>query len=91
MTETAQTRIDLTGKRCVLVTAALSEAIASLPRGTLIEAISDDPVAHILVKRWCKDTGNELVTAEKQGNVWHLFIRKSSGLDNCKSIIGDEP
>lgn len=79
MTETAQTRVDLIGKRCALVTAALAEAIASLPSGALIEAVSDDPVAHILVKRWCKDTGNELVAAEKQDNRWHLVIRKGAG------------
>ncbi|MFN4179295.1 MAG: sulfurtransferase TusA family protein [Armatimonadota bacterium] len=79
MTETTRNQIDLTGKRCALVTAALAEAIASLPPGALIEAISDDPVAHILVKRWCKDTGNELVAAEKQGNGWHLVIRKDAG------------
>lgn len=71
-------RIDLTGKRCVLVTAALAEAIASLPDGSTIEAFSDDPVAHILVKRWCKDTGNELVVAEKQDSGWRLVIRKGS-------------
>ncbi len=71
-------RIDLTGKRCVLVTAALAEAIASLPPSATLEAFSDDPVAHILVKRWCKDTGNELIVAEKQGNGWLLIIRKGS-------------
>ena len=71
-------RIDLTGKRCVLVTASLAEAVASLPPGATVEAFSDDPVAHILVKRWCKDTGNELVTAEKQGSGWRLVIRKGN-------------
>ncbi|MEZ8221004.1 TusA-related sulfurtransferase [Candidatus Fervidibacteria bacterium JGI MDM2 JNZ-1-D12] len=71
-------QIDLSGKRCVLVTASLAEAIAPLPSGSTIEAFSDDPVAHILVKRWCKDTGNELVVAEKQSNGWRLVIRKGN-------------
>ncbi|MCS7185549.1 MAG: sulfurtransferase TusA family protein [Armatimonadetes bacterium] len=69
-------RIDLTGKRCVLVTAALAEALASVPSGETVEAFSDDPVAHILVRRWCKDTGNDLVIAEKQNSGWRLLIRK---------------
>jgi len=78
MTEATEQRIDLTGKRCVLVTAALTEAVATLKPGETIEAYSDDPVAHILVKRWCKDTGNELVSAEKEGNGWRLVIRKGN-------------
>ena len=78
MAEAIEQRIDLTGKRCVLVTAALAEAIAALKPGETIEAYSDDPVAHILVKRWCKDTGNELVSAEKEGSGWRLVIRKGN-------------
>jgi TusA-related sulfurtransferase len=78
MAEAIEQRIDLTGKRCVLVTAALAEAIATLKPGETIEAYSDDPVAHILVKRWCKDTGNELVSAEKEGSGWRLVIRKGN-------------
>lgn len=77
-------RIDLTGKRCLLVTAALAEAIAGLKPGETIEAYSDDPVAHILVKRWCKDTGNELVSAEKEGNGWRLVICKGVSKDTCQ-------
>ncbi len=78
MSEATEQRIDLTGKRCVLVTAALAEAVATLKPGETIEAYSDDPVAHILVKRWCKDTGNELLSAEKEGNGWRLVIRKGN-------------
>jgi TusA-related sulfurtransferase len=78
MAEATEQRIDLTGKRCVLVTAALAEAVATLKPGETIEAYSDDPVAHILVKRWCKDTGNELLSAEKEGNSWRLVIRKGN-------------
>jgi TusA-related sulfurtransferase len=78
MAESTEQRIDLTGKRCVLVTAALAEAVATLKPGETIEAYSDDPVAHILVKRWCKDTGNELLSAEKEGNGWRLVIRKGN-------------
>jgi len=71
-------KIDLTGKRCALVTASLAEAIAPLPSGATVEVFSDDPVAHILVKRWCKDTGNELLSADKQGNGWRLVVCKRS-------------
>jgi Predicted redox protein, regulator of disulfide bond formation len=78
MAEATEKRIDLTGKRCVLVTAALAEAVATLKPDETIEAYSDDPVAHILVKRWCKDTGNELLSAEKEGNGWRLVIRKGN-------------
>ncbi len=78
MPEIAEQRIDLSGKRCALVTMALAEAISGLEPGGLVEAYSDDPVAHILIKRWCKDTGNELVSAEKEGNGWRLVIRKGS-------------
>jgi TusA-related sulfurtransferase len=78
MAEATEQRIDLTGKRCVLVTAALAEAVATLKPGETIEAYSDDPVAHILVKRWCKDTGNELLSAEKEDNGWRLVIRKGN-------------
>jgi TusA-related sulfurtransferase len=78
MAEATEQRIDLTGKRCVLVTAALAEAVATLKPGETIEAYSDDPVAHILVKRWCKDTGNELLSAEKECNGWRLVIRKGN-------------
>lgn len=78
MSEGVAQKLDLTGKRCVLVTASLAEAVTNLSEGELIEAFSDDPVAHILVKRWCKDTGNELILAEKQGSGWKLVIRKGS-------------
>lgn len=72
MQEKTMQKLDLTGKRCVLVTASLAEAVANLSEGQLIEAFSDDPVTHILVKRWRKDTGNELMPAEKQGSGWKV-------------------
>ncbi|MGQ9729590.1 MAG: sulfurtransferase TusA family protein [Candidatus Fervidibacter sp.] len=78
MIKGVEQKLDLTGKRCMLVTASLAEAITNLSEGELVEAFSNDPVAHILVKRWCKDTGNELVLAEKQDSGWKLVIRKGS-------------
>ncbi len=71
-------QIDLTGLRCLLVTATLAETLAQMANGEVVEAISDDPVAHILVKRWCQDTGNELVLAERLEKGWRFHVRKGT-------------
>ncbi len=57
--------LDLRGLKCPVVEFETAKVLFPMEDGSVIEVISDDPVAEREVPSWCSQTGNELLSIEK--------------------------
>ena len=61
---TADATVEARGVLCPVPIIRLARAASSLPSGSLIELLTDDPAAEYDVPAWCRLRGHELVTTE---------------------------
>jgi TusA-related sulfurtransferase len=43
-----------------------------------VHVVSDDPFAEIEMVRWSDRSGNELVEAKQEGNLYHFIVEKNA-------------
>jgi tRNA 2-thiouridine synthesizing protein A len=55
------TELDCLGQRCPLPVIALARAIRTVPIGSLVRVLADDPAAANDIAAWCRMRGQELV------------------------------
>jgi peroxiredoxin family protein/rhodanese-related sulfurtransferase/TusA-related sulfurtransferase len=72
-------KLDATGLQCPGPIVQVFHQIKTLKEGTILEVTATDPGFLSDIRSWCETTGNELLKAEKQGNVYIARIRKSHG------------
>ena len=60
----ADAKVDARGVLCPVPIIRLARTANSLPSGSLIELLTDDPAAEHDVPAWCRLRGHELVTTE---------------------------
>ena len=77
MSETSTKTIDLKGLLCPMPIVKMAKAIKEVNVGETLEAFASDPGVMADVPAWCRSTGNELVTLEKQDKQFHFIIRRS--------------
>ena len=75
MTETAE--YDATGLLCPLPVLRANRKLRELPVGGLLTVRATDPAAEQDFPAYCKQTGHELVSAAREGNVLVVVIRKT--------------
>jgi tRNA 2-thiouridine synthesizing protein A len=61
---TADATVEARGVLCPVPIIRLARAASTLPSGSLIELLTDDPAAEYDVPAWCRLRGHELVTTE---------------------------
>jgi tRNA 2-thiouridine synthesizing protein A len=49
-----------------------------LAAGDLLELLATDPGVEPDMNAWTRRTGNELVSIERQGDVFHVLLRKKA-------------
>ncbi len=76
MADTPIEVLDCTGLQCPLPVVKTSQAIKKLPAGEVLELLATDPGVEPDMNAWSRRTGNELLGIEKQGDVFHVLIRK---------------
>lgn len=76
MTETPLEILDCTGLQCPLPVIKTSQAIKKLPAGEVLELLATDPGVEPDMNAWTRRTGNELVSIDREGDVFHVLIRK---------------
>jgi tRNA 2-thiouridine synthesizing protein A len=69
--------IDLKGLLCPMPIIKMAKAIKEVNIGESLEAFSTDPGVMADVPAWCRSTGNELVTLEKQDKQFHFIVRRA--------------
>lgn len=68
--------LDCTGMACPLPVVKTSQAIKKIEPGQVLELLATDPGVEPDMRAWTGRTGNELVSIGKQGEVFHVLIRR---------------
>ena len=71
--------LDASGKCCPMPMVETNKAIKELAPGDILEIIATDVATRSDIPSWCQRTGNELLGAEENDNVFHYFVRKKGG------------
>ena len=77
MTDIPVRSLDLKGLLCPMPIIKMAKAIKEVNIGESLEAFSTDPGVMADVPAWCRSTGNELVTLEKQDKQFHFIVRRA--------------
>ncbi|MFH1864902.1 MAG: sulfurtransferase TusA family protein [Candidatus Eisenbacteria bacterium] len=70
--------LDMTGYFCPEPVIRVNEAMSDVEVGEMLELLADDPSAEPDVKSWTKRTGHELISYEKDGDVFRFLIRRAA-------------
>ena len=73
---TADEVLDCTGLACPLPVVKTSQAIKKLEPGQVLELLATDPGVEPDMQAWSRRTGNELLSISKEGDVFHILIRR---------------
>lgn len=77
MSEAVQT-LDVKGAACPIPVIKTAKAMKTMSVGDTLEILATDPGVEPDMKAWTKQTGNELVSIDRQaGGVFRVVLRKS--------------
>ncbi|MGE5291127.1 MAG: sulfurtransferase TusA family protein [Micromonosporaceae bacterium] len=74
---TADQVLDCTGLACPLPVVKTSQAIKKIEPGQVLELLATDPGVEPDMKAWSGRTGNELLSIGREGDVFHVLIRRA--------------
>ena len=77
MSDAADQVLDCTGMQCPLPVIKTAQAIKTIDSGQVLELLATDPGVEPDMKAWSSRTGNELLKIEKEGDVFHVFLRRA--------------
>jgi tRNA 2-thiouridine synthesizing protein A len=63
--------------QCPLPVIKTAQAIKTIDSGQVLELLATDPGVEPDMKAWSSRTGNELLKCEKEGDVFHVFLRRA--------------
>src|SRR5581483_8118972 len=76
-TETPAQTLDCTGLQCPLPVIKTAQAIKTIEPGQVLELLATDPGVEPDMKAWSSRTGNELLAIDREGDVFHVFLRRN--------------
>lgn len=65
------------GVECAAVLVKLNDLVAHIEVGEVVHIVSDDATAPAEMAQWTEQTGNPVVDARKEGNLFHYLVRKA--------------
>jgi tRNA 2-thiouridine synthesizing protein A len=68
--------LDCSGMACPLPVVKTSQAIKKIDPGQILELLATDPGVEPDMRAWTARTGNELLGIARQGDVFHVLIRR---------------
>ncbi len=74
--QTISKTLDLKGLLCPMPVVKMAKAIKEIEVGQVIEAFATDPGVMADIPAWCRTTGNELVSLEKQEKQFRFVVRR---------------
>ncbi len=69
--------IDCTGLYCPAPIYETRKKIDTMEKGHILKITADDPGSGPDIRSWARMTGNELVKAVKNNNIFTFYIRKT--------------
>ncbi len=78
MTEeiTIDMELDLQGLLCPIPVVKLAQAVKKVEVGQIISAVATDPGVLGDIPSWCKTSGNELISLEREGKLFRFTVRR---------------
>ena len=74
----ADMNLDLKGLLCPIPVVKMAKAIKGLELGQTIEAIATDPGVLADIPAWCRSTGNDLVSMDRENKTIKFLVRKTN-------------
>ncbi|MCJ7625874.1 MAG: sulfurtransferase TusA family protein [Anaerolineaceae bacterium] len=74
----ADMNLDLNGLLCPIPVVKLAKAIKGVEIGQTIEAVATDPGVLADIPAWCRSTGNELVSMDRENKTIKFLVRKTN-------------
>lgn len=73
---TPEKTLDAKGLKCPMPVVKTSKEIKDISVGGVLEILATDPGSMADITAWTKSTGNELLKAGKDGDVFKFYIRR---------------
>jgi tRNA 2-thiouridine synthesizing protein A len=77
ITESPAQVLDCKGMQCPVPVIKTAQAIKGIDPGQVLELLATDPGVEPDMKAWSSRTGNELLGIEREGEVFHVFLRRA--------------
>ncbi|MDQ3945627.1 MAG: sulfurtransferase TusA family protein [Actinomycetota bacterium] len=77
ITESPAQVLDCKGMQCPIPVIKTAQAIKGIDPGQVLELLATDPGVEPDMKAWSSRTGNELLGIEREGEVFHVFLRRA--------------
>jgi len=74
-----EAEIDVRGLLCPLPVLKARKRLAAMTPGARLRVLATDPAAAIDFPHYCSESGNELMSQSKEGDVLVFVIRKTHG------------
>lgn len=76
--ETPAQVVDCIGLQCPLPVIKTAQAVKSLETGQTLEILATDPGVEPDMRAWTNRTGNELLEIRRDGDVFHVLVRRAN-------------
>jgi len=73
----AQQVLDVKGAACPIPVVKTAKAMKSMSPGEKLEVLATDPGVEPDMQAWTKQTGNRLISIEREGEVFHVLLEKA--------------
>lgn len=70
--------LDAAGLLCPMPAVKTAMELEKMEIGQVLEVLTTDQLSKKDLPAWCKETGNELICAIDDGNIYRIRIRKKS-------------
>lgn len=77
MSDIADHVLDCTGMACPLPVVKTAKEIKTIDVGQVLELLATDPGVEPDMNAWARRTKHELLKIDKDGEVFHVFIRRT--------------
>lgn len=68
--------LDCSGVSCPMPVVRTAQAIKTIGLGQVLKVIATDRGVEPDMRAWCGQTGNQLLSIDKQGDAFHVLIRR---------------
>ncbi len=74
----SETVLDAKGLNCPLPILKTKKALKDVPAGSTLRVLTTDPGSQADFAAFCRTTGNELVEARQDGDIYNFLIKRLS-------------
>lgn len=69
--------LDVKGAACPIPVVKTAKAMKQLESGTRLEVLATDPGVEPDMQAWSKQTGNRLISIDREGDVFRVLLEKA--------------